>query len=231
MSSLLLALGVLGATGGAAHAADQLDGAPKGEVQEFSYALGVHFGNQFRQRFMQDGVEIDAAAMAAAIQDVLSGKQPRLSTEQMQAALNAANEKRAAAMQKAGEANVASGNAYRNEYAKREGVQKTASGLLYRVVKAGDGKKPTARDRVKVHYEGTLIDGKVFDSSYKRGEPAVFGVGQVIPGWQEVLQLMPAGSVYEVVIAPELAYGERGSPGGIPPNSTLQFKVELIEVQ
>ncbi len=214
-----------------AFAADVLEGKPETEQQQFSYALGVHFGQQFKRRFESDGLEVDSASLLAALADVLNGREPRLTAEQMQTVLDAANQRRMAEQAKAAEANVAAGQAFRDEYAKNDGVKKTDSGLLYRVLESGDGAKPSARDRVKVHYEGQLIDGKVFDSSYSRGEPAVFGVGQVIPGWQELLQLMPAGSTYEVVIPPQLAYGVRGSPGGIPPNATLKFKVELISVE
>lgn len=208
-----------------------LDGKPSGDKQEFSYAVGTHFGRQFKQRFERDGIEVDNAALLAAISDILEGKKElRMTQEQMQAALTAHSKMQQEKQAKIAEANIAAGKAYQENYAKQDGVQKTDSGLLYKVLKAGSGPKPTARDRVVVNYEGKLIDGKIFDSSYKRGQPATFGVGQVIPGWQEILQLMPAGSTYEVVIPSALAYGPRGSGGAIPGNATLQFKVELIEI-
>ena len=118
------------------------------------------------------------------------------------------------------------------ENAKKEGVKTTASGLQYTVLKEGTGKSPKATDTVKVNYEGKLIDGKVFDSSYKRGEPIEFPLNGVIKGWTEGVQLMKEGATYEFVIPYKLAYGESGTPGGpIPPNATLIFKVELIQVK
>ena len=117
-----------------------------------------------------------------------------------------------------------------NENKTKKDVITTESGLQYQVVTEGTGEKPTAEDKVKVHYTGTLLDGTVFDSSVERGEPAEFGVGQVIKGWTEVLQLMPAGSKYIVWIPSELAYGERGAGGDIKPNSTLKFEIELLEI-
>lgn len=119
---------------------------------------------------------------------------------------------------------------YLEENAKKEGVQTTASGLQYRVLQEGTGPKPGAYDEVEVHYKGMLIDGKVFDSSYERGEPISFLLGQVIQGWQEGVQLMPVGSKYELVIPSELGYGRSGAPGVIPPNSTLIFEVELLKI-
>jgi FKBP-type peptidyl-prolyl cis-trans isomerase len=224
-ASLLLALSA------GASAQSLLPGKPSGELQEFSYSVGTHFGRQFKQRFERDGIEVDNAALLSAISDILEGKKElRMTQDEMQAALTAHSKKQQEKMAKKAEANIAAGKAYQEEYAKQDGVKKTESGLLYKVLKQGSGAKPTARDRVVVNYEGKLIDGKVFDSSYKRGQPATFGVGQVIPGWQEILQLMPAGSTYEVVIPSDLAYGPRGSGGAIPGNSTLQFKVELIEI-
>jgi len=127
--------------------------------------------------------------------------------------------------------NLEAGRAYLRSYAKESGVTELPSGVLYKVLQAGSGSKPGATDTVRVHYEGTLIDGKEFDSSYRRGTPATFGVNQVISGWSEVLQLMPAGSVWEVVIPSEKAYGARGAGGLIPPNSVLKFKIELLDIE
>ena len=217
--------------GAPAQAEDLLKGKPEGEKQEFSYSIGFHFGQQFKQRFDRDKLDVDSAALLTAIKDVLEGKELSMTQEQMQASIQAHNKKLQAKQAEAAKENVAKGEAFMAEFAKQDGVVKTESGIMYKVLKKGDGKKPTAQDRVVVNYEGKLIDGTVFDSSYKRGKPATFGVMQVIPGWQEVLQLMPTGSTYDVAIPPNLAYGQRGSPGGIPPNATLQFKVELIEIQ
>lgn len=126
-------------------------------------------------------------------------------------------------------ANREEGKAFQAAYVQREGVQKTESGLLYRILTPGTGEKPTANDRVKVHYRGTLINGTEFDSSYKRNSPATFGVTQVIKGWTEALQLMPVGSKWEIVVPQDLAYGNRET-GNIPPYSTLIFEVELLEI-
>ena len=117
------------------------------------------------------------------------------------------------------------------ENAGKEGVKTTASGLQYTVIKEGDGPVPADTSRVKVHYEGTLLDGKVFDSSIKRGEPTVFGVNQVIKGWTEALKLMKVGSKYKVFIPPELAYGRRGAGKDIGPNKLLVFEVELLGIE
>lgn len=214
-----------------AQAAGVLEGKPETQAQQFSYAVGANIARQISSRFAQDGVQIDSAAMIGAMLDVMDGKALRLDDAQMKAAMDVQKKLTAEKQAEAGVANVAAGKAFQETYAAGEDIQKTKSGLLYKVIKAGEGKKPTSRDRVVVNYEGQLINGKVFDSSYKRGEPATFGVGQVIPGWQEILQLMNTGSTYEVVIPSALAYGAQGSPGGIPPNSTLKFKVELIEIK
>lgn len=122
------------------------------------------------------------------------------------------------------------GKTYLDDNAKQEGVVTTASGLQYKVLREGDGPKPAAGGEVEVHYEGRLIDGKVFDSSYERGEPISFLLNQVIPGWREGVQLMPVGSKYEFTIPSELAYGTQGVPGVIPPNAPLIFTVELLRV-
>jgi FKBP-type peptidyl-prolyl cis-trans isomerase len=128
-------------------------------------------------------------------------------------------------------ANASAGAKFLAEVAAREGVTKTASGLLYEVIEAGTGATPSASDKVTVHYRGTLIDGSVFDSSYDRGQPATFGVGQVIKGWTEALQLMPTGSKWKLYIPAELAYGERGAPPRIGPGAVLIFDVELISIE
>ena len=127
-------------------------------------------------------------------------------------------------------ANIASGDAFRAEFAARDGVATTASGLMYEVITEGDGPKPGATAQVEVHYHGTLTDGTVFDSSRDRGETIVFGLNQVISGWTEALQLMPVGSTYRIVLAPELAYGDRGAPPVIGANATLVFEVDLVAV-
>ncbi len=127
-------------------------------------------------------------------------------------------------------ANVAAGDAFRDEFSAKDGVLSTGSGLLYEVITEGDGPKPGPTDQVEVHSHGTLTDGTVFDSSRTRGETIVFGLNQVISGWTEALQLMPVGSTYRIVLAPELAYGGRGSPPVIGPNATLVFEVELLAI-
>lgn len=129
------------------------------------------------------------------------------------------------------ETELEKGEAFLKENAKKEGVKTTASGLQYQVLKEGDGKAPKATDVVKVHYKGTLLDGKEFDSSYKGGQPIEFPLNRVIPGWTEGVQLMKEGAKYKFFIPAKLAYGERGAGGVIPPNATLIFEVELLEVK
>ncbi len=126
---------------------------------------------------------------------------------------------------------ASAGTAFRAEYGQREGVRTTESGILYTVLVEGTGRQPQASDTVVVHYRGTLIDGTEFDSSFKRNQPATFSLGGIIPGWQEILQLMSEGSRWEVVIPPELAYGSAGAGGAIGPEETLVFEIELREVK
>lgn len=195
--------------------------------QKFCYMIANDVGRFLGEHPM--GVEIDAAAFMRGFEDGVSGESAitqelkmRLG-QQIQAAVEARREEQNAAMAKAAETFLA-------ENAARDDVTVTASGLQYRVLESGEGASPTAADQVRVHYRGRLVDGTEFDSSYKRGEPATFGVVQVIPGWTEVLQLMKSGDKWEVVIPSELGYGERGAGGMIPPNATLIFDVELLEV-
>ena len=200
------------------------------DIEKMSYALGMNIAGNITEL----PVELDFAQVIAAISDVSSGKKPALELEEyhknMQAFQQKVQEASRAAADKAAQENVKAGKAFLEENKAKEGVQVTASGLQYKVLKEGSGKKPVSTDKVKVHYTGKLIDGNVFDSSVQRGEPAVFGVTQVIPGWVEGLQLMSVGSKYEFVIPSELAYGERSAGGAIPPCAVLVFEVELLEI-
>lgn len=196
-----------------------------------SYAAGLNIG----QNLKAQGVEIDAEAMANGIRDGLSGTDPKMTPEEMQAVLAAFQRdltaKRQEAMKAESSKSLKEGQAFLAENAKKEGVKVLPSGLQYRVLKQGTGPKPTTKSVVKTHYRGTLIDGREFDSSYKRGEPAEFPVNGVITGWTEALQLMPVGSKYQLYIPSGLAYGEQAPPGSIiPANGTLVFEVELLEI-
>jgi len=194
---------------------------------KMSYAIGVQLGKTMKAQ----GIDADVTTMAAAMAEVLAGKEPRLKDEEMRAAL--------AAMQRGGggqsgdpavaAANLQKGKEYLEANKKKPGVIVTASGLQYQIIRAGTGASPQITNKAKVHYRGTLIDGTEFDSSFKRGQPAEFGVGQVIKGWTEALQLMKRGAKYQLTIPSELAYGERGGGGSIPANSVLNFEVELID--
>jgi FKBP-type peptidyl-prolyl cis-trans isomerase FklB len=212
----------------------------KTEEQKVSYAIGLNIASNLKQMKEQGGFAVDANLVAQGLKDAMSGGKLKLSQEEVQATMQAFSQKMQAKqkeqmaareneMKKAGEQNDIAGKAYLAANAKKEGVKKTKSGLQYKVLTKGKGPKPKATDTVTVNYRGTLIDGKEFDSSYSRGEPATFAVNAVIPGWTEVLQLMPEGSKWEVVIPSDLAYGPGGAGGDIGPNSTLVFEVELLK--
>jgi FKBP-type peptidyl-prolyl cis-trans isomerase FklB len=198
--------------------------------EKFSYTIGYRFGQQL-QHLAQSGAEIDPKSVTQAIEDALSGTAPKLSQEQMQAAVKSFREEIEKKRLAAAEENKKAGDAFLAANKKKEGWKVLPSGVQYKVIKEGSGKQPTANSTVVVNYRGTLIDGKEFDSSYKRGKPATLKVGQVIKGWQEVLPLMKAGSKWEIVVPPDLAYGPRGAGGVIGPNSTLVFEIELVEVK
>ncbi|WP_027965797.1 FKBP-type peptidyl-prolyl cis-trans isomerase [Halomonas halocynthiae] len=199
------------------------------EQQKLSYSLGATLG----QSIYQDVDDLDIDSFTQAIEDVFAGEELALSDEEMAKTLTDFQEEamrnRAAQAEAAAEANAAESQTFLDENADKDGVTVTESGLQYRVLESGDGAMPKAGDSVEVHYEGTLIDGTVFDSSYERGEPVQFKVGQVIEGWQEALTLMSEGDTWELVIPSELAYGKHGQ-GPIGPNETLIFKVELLGV-
>jgi FKBP-type peptidyl-prolyl cis-trans isomerase FklB len=195
-----------------------------------SYSLGYQFGQSMKAQ----GVDLDLEIYASGIRDALSGATPQLSPEEIRTVVMELQKKLAAARQKGiqeiADKNLAESKAFLEENKKKDGVVTLPSGLQYQVLSEGSGKTPKATDSVTVNYRGTLIDGKEFDSSHKRGQPATFQVGNVIRGWTEALQLMKEGSKWQIFIPPQLAYGDR-SAGPVPPNSTLIFEVELISVK
>lgn len=202
----------------------------KTEKDKISYMVGMQVGGSLTQ--IKD--EIDMKIVIAAMQSALAGEEPKMTPEEAQAVQQSFAQrlqgKREAEMAEAAGKNKAAGEAFLAENKSASGVKSTASGLQYQVMTEGSGPKPAATDTVKVHYVGTLLDGTKFDSSVDRGEPAQFALNAVIPGWTEALQLMPVGSKYTLWIPSELAYGDRGTPGPIGPNSTLKFEVELLEI-
>ena len=205
------------------------------DEQKFSYAMGYAIGSQIRGQFGSNG---DMEIVARALSDVLLGKDPLMSNDEIGEVLQAEQQKAqereqqaAAEMQAKGDAALEAGKAFLAENAKKDGVVTTDSGLQYKVITAAEGKSPSASDTVVVHYRGTLLDGTEFDSSYQRNNPAEFSLGGIIPGWQEVLQLMTPGAKWEVFIPSHLAYGPRGAGGLIGPNETLIFEIELLEVK
>lgn len=188
--------------------------------QRTSYGVGRQMGDQLAANAF-DGV--DPEAVAQGVIDALTGKDSQVERKDIDEAFRVMS----ARMQ---EKQSKEGDVFLAENAKKEGITVTASGLQYEVITAGTGEKPTASSRVKTHYHGTLIDGTVFDSSVKRGQPIDFAVGGVIPGWTEALQLMPVGSKWRLYIPQNLAYGARGAGDSIPPFSALIFEVELLEI-
>ena len=193
-------------------------------MDKFSYAIGLGIGQNLLSMGAK-GIEVDD--FTQAIKDVFEGNQTVISHTEAREIVNKYFEELEAKMSAA---SIEQGKVFLEENKKRANVVTLPSGLQYEVIKEGNGKQAKATDQVKCHYEGTLIDGTLFDSSIKRGEPAVFGVNQVIPGWVEALQLMPEGSKWKLYIPSELAYGAQGAGEMIPPHSTLVFEVELLEV-
>jgi FKBP-type peptidyl-prolyl cis-trans isomerase FklB len=192
-----------------------------------SYSVGLSVGSNFKKQ-RQD---LNPDAVLAGLKDALSGKQPALSEKEMQETMEAWSKQMEDKQKAVGEKNVADGVKFLAENKSKSGVKTTASGLQYKVIKEGSGAQPKVTDTVTVHYRGTLINGTEFDSSYKRGQPASFPVNGVIKGWTEALQLMKAGSKYQLFIPSSLAYGERAAGADIAPNSTLIFEVELLDVK
>ena len=202
----------------------------KNEKDKRSYALGMDLGTQFRSL----GIEVDPAVFSRGLNDAFSGGKTLLAQEDVRAAISELQaemkRKQAEARSKASQEGKQAGTAFLADNKKKEGVVTLPSGLQYKILKEGTGKKPVLDDTVVCQYRGTLINGTEFDSSYKRGQPATFPVKGVIKGWTEALQLMPAGSKWQLFIPPELAYGEAGAGATIGPNATLIFEVELVSI-
>lgn len=203
--------------------------------QKFSYALGMNIATGLGSNLKSQGVEVDWNLLAQGLKDGATGAKTRLTEEESKAVLtevqNEVRKEQQQKMKTAADKNKADGQAFLEANKSKEGVKTTASGLQYKVITEGTGPKPTPNDTVVCNYRGTLIDGKEFDSSYKRGEAATFPIGGVIKGWTEALQLMPVGSKWQLFIPSDLAYGERGAGAEIGPNSTLIFEVELISIK
>ena len=198
---------------------------------KLSYGIGADLGRNLKRL----GIDVNPELIRKGIADGLSDGKLQMSDEEIGAALQGLQaqiqRKAAQAASVAGEENKKAGEAFLAQNKSKEGVVSLPSGLQYKILKAGDGKKPTEADTVECNYRGTLVNGTEFDSSYRRGQPATFGVTQVIPGWKEALQLMPVGSKWQLFVPPELAYGERGAGREIGPNSTLIFEVELLAIK
>ncbi len=192
----------------------------KNQKEKVSYIIGMDIGNNLKKQ----SVDADPNSLLRGIQDALSGAKPLLSKEEIQETMVAFQKEMAEKQKQRGEA-------FLSENKKKEGIKTLPSGLQYKIIKAGTGKKPKSNDTVTVNYRGTLIDGTEFDSSFRRGQPATFPVSGVIPGWTEAMQLMAEGAKWELFVPSNLAYGERGAGGLIGPNATLIFEVELISVQ
>ena len=204
---------------------------PQTTQDQFSYAIGYQIGSQIAQQLMSEGLDVNPAFLAQALEDVIAGNEPALTIDEMNAAISSAQQQAQEQTMADVQLAVEAGETFRNQYAEQDGVMRTDSGMLYRILDEGAGNKPAASDTVVVHYRGTLTNGAEFDSSIKRNQPATFGLNSIIPGWQEILQLMPEGSRWEVVIPPALAYGSTGAGGMIGPEETLVFEIELIEIK
>ncbi len=221
-------LSLLAGCEGAGEQAGESQAAIEDDAAKASYSLGYRFAENVQRQF---GEDLSQDAFLRGVSDKLAGAEAAVSDEEAQRVLTEMMEARQA--QAAGDAldNLEEGLSFLEKNAQREGVIVLESGLQYEVLEEGEGEKPDASDLVTTHYEGRLIDGTVFDSSYQRGEPATFPLNRVIPGWTQGLQLMSPGAKYRLYVPADMAYGERGAGDSIPPNSVLIFDVELLGVQ
>jgi FKBP-type peptidyl-prolyl cis-trans isomerase FklB len=196
------------------------------DAEKYSYAIGINFA----QSLLRQGAPIDADAVYMAIRDALDGSEPRLNAEAMSMALRGEAQKAGERKREMAGENLRKGKAFMAGNGARSGVTTLPNGLQYEVMRTGDGDQPGPDDRVTVHYTGKLLDGREFDSSKRRGEPATLALNEVIEGWREVIPLMRVGSRWLVTIPPDLAYGINGAGAAIGPNETLQFEIELLGV-
>lgn len=197
------------------------------DQKKISYAIGLSTA----QSIARQGVDLDLNTFMVGVRDAIEGTSPRLTQDEFQAALSNATNSVNDKLKERAKSNLEAGQAFMQANKAKEGVIELSNGLQYKELRKGSGKRPKIEDSVVVHYEGSLIDGTVFDSSKKRGEPATFPINGVIQGWQEVLPLMATGSRWQVVIPPKLAYGIQGAGAGIGPNETLVFEIELLEIK
>jgi len=199
----------------------------KNQKDKMSYIIGMDIGNNLKKQ----SIDVDPNILAKGVKDALAGGKPLLTEQEISETTAAFQKEMMAKQEQVAKKNKAEGDAFLSENKKKEGVKTLPSGLQYKVIKAGTGKKPKSTDTVTTHYRGTLINGTEFDSSYKRGQTVSFPVSGVIPGWTEALQLMEEGAKWQLFIPSNLAYGERGAGGLIGPNATLIFEIELISIQ
>jgi FKBP-type peptidyl-prolyl cis-trans isomerase FklB len=209
----------------------QKKGTPKTQKEKVSYSIGVNLGKNMKTQ----GIDIDQGLLSQGIKDGFNNSKTVMSDKEMEETMTTFQQEMMGKMQAKqkidGDKNAKEGEVFLAANKKKEGVVTLPSGLQYKILKAGNGVKPTESQTVKCHYRGTLIDGKEFDSSYKRGEPTEFPVTGVIKGWTEALQLMPVGSKWQLFIPSDLAYGSNGAGQVIGPNATLIFDIELLSIK
>jgi FKBP-type peptidyl-prolyl cis-trans isomerase FklB len=199
----------------------------KSQKEKISYIIGMDIGNNLKRQ----SIDIDPNILAKGVKDAFLGSQPLLTEQEIRETTIVFQKEMMAKQHEIAKKNKKEGEAFLAENKKKEGVKTLPSGLQYKVIKAGTGKKPKLTDTVTTHYRGTLINGTEFDSSYRRGRPVSFQVNGVIPGWTEALQLMEEGAKWQLFIPSNLAYGERGAGRDIGPDATLIFEIELLSIQ
>ena len=199
----------------------------KSQKDKMSYIIGMDIGNNLKTQ----SIDVEPNILAKGVKDALTGGKPLLTEQEIRETMTTFQNEMRVKQEVVARKNKEQGDSFLAENKKKEGVKTLQSGLQYKVIKVGVGKKPKLNDYVTTQYRGTLVDGTEFDSSYKRGQPATFQVSGVIPGWTEALQLMETRAKWQLFIPPNLAYGERGAGGVIGPNATLIFEIELISIQ